>query len=363
MICASSLRSNAAAGSTHWLRRWISRSLVAVVIAAIVAGDAAHRSGYDQVVTGRIRDGETTRICAAAGPDLRKRVALEQAMGRPITCSIVFSDSVETWAEWESPWFAREPSGSPEFHWASWVRDSQGINELVITHSLIPARVSSDWRARGAAGEYDDHARRLAEFLVGKGLGESTIRLAHEPNGDWFRHHIGDTEDERRDWAAFWRRTVWAMRAVPGADFRFDLSINPAYRPIPIEEYYPGDDVVDIIGVDQYDSLPSPQMSAGASRWKALVIQPMGLDDIRRFAEQRGKRISIPEYSLIPDSLSDGAGDNPAYIDGLAEIVAQGDVAYVGSFESSNHELLPLADAPASLEAWRRHFGDPGRNP
>jgi hypothetical protein len=43
------------------------------------------------------------------------------------------------------------------------------------------------------------------------------------------------------------------MRAVPGAQFKFDFNPNCGFGQFPAEKAYPGDEYVDYIGVDVYD--------------------------------------------------------------------------------------------------------------
>ena len=43
------------------------------------------------------------------------------------------------------------------------------------------------------------------------------------------------------------------MKSVPGANFTFDWCVNAGYRAINLNAYYPGDDVVDVVGVVAHD--------------------------------------------------------------------------------------------------------------
>src|SRR5205085_1396640 len=110
-------------------------------------------------------------------------------------------------------------------------------------------------------------------------------------NGTWYRDSLGSTGREYALWRTAWRRTVFAMRSVPGAHFRFDWCINAAYRNIPMKAFYPGDDVVDIIGIDAYDG-GLANVAPGRARWNRLFSQPLGLGAVRRFARAHKKPMS-----------------------------------------------------------------------
>lgn len=317
---------------------------------ALTACTAPQTQTQTQSQTETVRD--APRHCPYVDHDVEGLESFGALTGVPVDCAVVFSDATPTWAEWERPWFLRHRGGQDSLTWASWAAQ-RPERHLVITQSLIPSEAPEDWRRRGAAGEYDAHVRAFARSLVESGLGDSTIRLAHEPNGTWFSHSVGDTAEERQAWAQYWARAVRVMREVEGTDLRFDLSINAGVEPIPIEEYYPGDDVVDIIGVDQYDSWTGTGVvPTGEERWRAVRDQPGGLAAIARFAQEHDKPLSIPETGLV-STEAHGAGDNPAFVRGLAEFVSRHEVVYVGYFDKNVKGTLRLEETPESLKVWR----------
>jgi beta-mannanase len=182
------------------------------------------------------------------------------------------------------------------------------------------------------------------------------IRLAHEANDPGRPYSIGTTNEELDLWRQFWRRTVIAMRSVPGAHFLFDWCINAYWRPIPLTEWYPGDDVVNIIGIDAYDS----GVPVGENRWHRIYTQRDGIRDVLQFAKDHGKPVSIPEWGLAPaDTDTLGGGDDPAYVNGIASVVRNNPVAYQSYFYNG-HSAIVLDQSPLSLAAYRRHFGQTG---
>jgi beta-mannanase len=212
----------------------------------------------------------------------------------------------------------------------------------------------------GASGAYDGYAVELAQNLVKDGLGDSIIRLGHEANGTWYKDSLGSTQADYNAWRTYWARIVTAMRSVPGADFQFDWTISEGYRPIPLADWYPGTNVVDIIGIDAYDSQPGQHTYASqAAQWNAVYSESEGVADVIAFAEANGKPLSIPEWGLVSPS-NGGAGDNPAYVDGIASVVKHDLVRYQSYFNRTSGGVLPLQTLTASLAAYRSHFGTGG---
>ncbi len=278
-------------------------------------------------------------------------------MHRRYDCVMVYNDAAPDWTGWAIPWITVH--NDPRFKWDEWVAEAPGRRRLVITQGLIPSNLPKDWRARGARGEYERHARKLARTLVAAGLGDSVIRLGHEANGTWYHHSVGDTPRQWAQWRRFWARTVRAMRSQPGADFVFDWTVNAGYRPIPLEAWYPGDDVVDIVGIDLYDHTASPSIHArpGGRRWSDQVNQPGSLSAVTAFARRHGKPISIPEWGLAkPGEWRGGMGDNPDFVRRIARVVRTTPTAYSSYFESPTGDTLQLSRAPRSAAAYRALF-------
>ena len=84
------------------------------------------------------------------------------------------------------------------------------------------------------------------------------------------------------------------MRSVPGAHFFFDWNVNAGYRNIPLASYYPGDSVVDVIGIDIYDSGMPGHPRDPAVRWARLNSEPGGL------AADRGVRPEARQAAQLP---------------------------------------------------------------
>ena len=103
--------------------------------------------------------------------------------------------------------------------------------------------------AEAAKGTYNDHWKKIAEQLATWHPDEPVlyIRTGWEFNGDWFQYSSIKHPEE---FVAAWKQFVSTFRSVSDR-FRFDWC--PSGETGHVEEAYPGDDYVDIIGLDLYD--------------------------------------------------------------------------------------------------------------
>jgi beta-mannanase len=324
--------------------RWLAFGVAfALALSGAVAADASAATASN-----------AKRVCAYSQHSISKLQKFSALIGRHVDCAQVFDYGTQSWAEWEQPWFIRNVAA--DINWQQWATALGTDRQLIIAQSLIPdSEKNNPWRRTGATGAYADHARALARNLVAAGLGDAIIRLAPEANGDWNLDAIGSTDADMSRWRQTWREMVLAMRSVPGAHFRFDWCINNGYRSIAFTKYYPGDDVVDIIGDDAYDSgVPS-----GQDRWTSVFQRAGGLASLVAFADAHDKPLSFPEWGVAAASVGLSGGDDPAYVDNIAGIVRSHTVAYQSYFYARDWETQ-LSSSSRSLAAYRRHFGADG---
>ena len=275
---------------------------------------------------------------------------------RVIDCAMVYTASPD-WNGWDSPWFLH--LSNPDQNWAQWVQNSP-INDrrqLIINMPLIPMGVTSDdWRSIGASGGYEQYATILAQNLVGFGVGDAVIVLGAEANGSWENDYVGSTPQQMVEWVEFWRNTVHAMRQVPGAAFQFVWAVNNRFPATPFAQYYPGDDVVDMIGDDAYDI----GVTADANDWNEVYNSAGGLASLIAFAQEHGKPIALPEWGVgLRDSATLAGNDDPAYVQGMGQVIAYNNLAFQTYFFAHEWQT-ELQQGPASLATYRYEFGDGG---
>jgi hypothetical protein len=131
---------------------------------------------------------------------------------------------------------------------------------------------------------------------------------------------------------------------VPGQRFRFDFTPVRGPNAIPWTTCYPGDDVVDIIGMDSYDQRPG-------RTFNDFVTQPYGLQTQADFAMAHGKPLSYPEWGLYD------FGDDPAYVCDMFSWITTHNVAYHSVSDYCPHGVWRCSLNPQSSRAYRQTFG------
>jgi hypothetical protein len=299
----------------------------------------------------------TKTVCLSAGPDVSALTAFSKLAGTSVNCAVLFNDANPGWAQWVDPWFTHLSAG--DAYWPRWIKADQVLRRVVVTQEMVPDNVSANWRVLGAAGAYDHYARELAVNLVAAGMGNAVIRLGHEMNGNWYHDSLGSNPAQYRDWATYWGRIVYAMRAVKGAHFLFDWNVNAGYRNIALSSFYPGDNVVNVIGIDIYDAGMPGNPRNQAARWSSLASEPDGPSQIIAFAHTHEKPLSFPEWGLV-SAARGGGGDDVTYLRGIAAAIKDNNVVYQSYFDSPSDSVLALQNSPRSFSLWKTYFGSAG---
>jgi Glycosyl hydrolase family 26 len=288
--------------------------------------------------------------------------AASSLTGVTYNCLGTFANPMPTWADWEAPWMFSTASDN----WDAWLAASPA-HQVVVGMDLIPQSVSDNsnpltWEQPCSAGDYNQYATALAQNLVSYGAGSVVIRLGVEANGNWEADYVGTTTQEMNDWAQCYDNEVTAMRAVPGADFLFVWNPNVCTADLPLNEWYPGNSYVDIIGVDAYDEDCSTLKTVSQEGWEAYSTDSAvnapndpsfpSLDNIEAFAATNGKPLSFPEWGLDANT-----SDDPTYVADMAQMLSQNDFAFESYFDSNSDGIAPLGSTiPNATAAYSQAF-------
>ncbi|MFJ6780896.1 glycosyl hydrolase [Streptomyces yangpuensis] len=227
--------------------------------------------------------------------------------------------------------------------WARWrLADDDRMFVLnVPMQARNEARVSDQQVAQliraGARGDRDEHFRRLAERLVALGVPDTVIVLGWEMNGVTYTHRC---RPDPANWKVYWRRVVDVMRAVPGQKFKFDFAPSRGTDAIGWTKCYPGDDHVDIIGMDSYDQAPG-------ETFDEQISQPYGLQKHVDFARAHRKAISYPEWGLFR------RGDNAEYVRRMLRWIEQHKPLYHTITDYCPHGVWQCKQNPESSKVFR----------
>ena len=343
------------------LRPSLRNAVVAVVlVAALVAAALVvrHVRGDGRALEGVPPAGSSSapKVGVFRGTSLSEVKTYEQWLGRPVDYVVDFS-SRDTWQQ----------IADPELLLSEW-RDSG--YRVVHGLAMLPEKDPSATMAAGARGEYDHWYRQLATRLVAGGQSDAILRLGWEFNlasSRWLA-------DDPQVFVTYWRRVVAAMRSVPGQRFEFDWNVNNGRNEVDAMRYWPGDDVVDYVGVDVYDvgwtfgTYPYPQRCDAVCRterqdraWSHIWGDPRGLRFWAAFAVEHGKPLSLPEWGLWNRPDGHGGGEDPAFVRRMHDFISTHDVAYAAYFEytayDGPHRLME--GFPGSARVFLDLFGGP----
>ncbi len=214
--------------------------------------------------------------------------------------------------------------------------------------------------AEGATGAYNQYFTILGENLVSDHEANAILRLGWEFNGNWFPWSVA-TATDAVNFGAYWRQIVTTMRAVPGAEFKFLWNPNgPSPTTYSPEQAYPGNEYVDYVGTDVYDNFWGTPFTPAAA-WAHQLIQQWGLDWLAAFAIEHHKPVAIPEWSDEYRTDGHGLGDDPSFIDNMAEWFTTNRVVFAGvwSYDTTDTYRNNLLDGtfPKALAEFRKDFG------
>ncbi|MEU0587813.1 glycosyl hydrolase [Streptomyces sp. NPDC006132] len=227
--------------------------------------------------------------------------------------------------------------------WANWRREKAdrllvlNVPMLERNEEGVPDHEVRRLLREGAAGRFDHHFRALAERLVELGVPDTVLVLGWEMNGVTYTHRCGPDPEA---WKQYWNRIVTTMRAVPGQKFRFDFTPSRGRDAVPWTQCYPGDDTVDIVGMDAYDQ------PRGMS-FDEQVKEPYGLQEHVEFAKAHGKAISFPEWGLFRN------GDNAEYMKRMLAWMDEHKPLYQTLTDYCPHGVWQCDDNPRASEVYR----------
>jgi hypothetical protein len=297
-------------------------------------------------------DLSTTRAGVYSGPgNISGHTKFEAWLGKPVPYATDYIDYKGGWTKdfHDSSLWLMGP-------WGKWV--SQGGRRLVLGVPMLENANAGQFD-RGISGEFDSYFRNLAGELIANNLGNSIIRLGYEANcntiGPW------QATDNPGGYKLLFRHEVSVMRSVPGAGFAFDWTLcnglQNGHALTSFDSFYPGNDVVDIIGMDLYDVKWQNPGASPQNRWNYIMSRQMGFSSLAAYASAHGKPLSIPEWGLYrPGDSFAGGGDNTYFIQKMAELITETKPVYQSYFDLDWGGGV-LSDFPQGQSAYKQIFG------
>ena len=342
------------------------------------------------------------QVCVAAeGPSTRpapqmavyrwaapKGPAQVEAFGEWIGVPEVWGEDFEATETWDT---IADP-GWQLNAWQPWVQAKPG-RRLILSVPLLPGGWDRSGPQRGtdagqkvsleagARGEYNKHFKKLATVLVERKMENTILRLGWEFNGGWYTWRGSDNP---KAWAEYFRQIVTTIRSVPGGE-KLMICWNPAtdHLQFPAEQAYPGDEFVDVIGIDVYDqswlkgTYPFPK---DATAEEKLEIQKKawaewtyggnhGVAFWKQFASEHKKPLAACEWGVCKRGDGHGGEDDPYFIEQMHKFVIdpENSVIFHCYFDvqagdghhqlSSGLKVDEKTEFPESAAAFQRLFG------
>jgi VCBS repeat-containing protein len=126
-----------------------------------------------------------------------------------------------------------------------------------------------------------------------------------------------------------------------------------------LKEIYPGDDYVDVVGVDAYNVARFSGQDDPVTAWDYKADAPFGLNWFSDFAAAHGKPLALTEWGIDSDNFG-------SYADELAEFVRTNNVIYTNYWNAdartNGDDTLTDGSKPATAAAIADAFGPEGNS-
>jgi len=245
-----------------------------------------------------------------------------------------------------------------------------------ITHGLTPVigvGLGTKWDngpgtlQQIAAGAHDDTYRGIVQGYKDAGYTTIDMRIGWEMNGNYMPWSMGNTTESVGLWRAAFAHVADVVHSVSG------IKVNTVWNPnsannnqIDVALSYPGDNKVDIIGLDTYS--PTYKYDSSVSNFQyynypsASQYHPTGTDPAQwglaqtiAMAKAHGKPVGIGETGIAVGDNTDLAGTI------AADFSAPGapQLAFVNVWDVTTGEgdwQFTNGHNPAAASAWRAAF-------
>ena len=179
---------------------------------------------------------------------------------------------------------------------------------LILSQPTFPQGQGNN--AACAAGQYNSKWSQLGTYLVQHNRADTIVRIGWEFNGTFMYWH---TDADPTNFRNCFRQISQSIKSTD-PKVLIDWTFNAHASPVPSSgnpyDAYPGDDVVDLVGIDDYDHFPP---SRDQVTWDKQCNDVNGLCHLITFARAHGKKVSVGEWGVTSCS-GNGGGDNPFYI-------------------------------------------------
>jgi hypothetical protein len=211
--------------------------------------------------------------------------------------------------------------------------------------AMVPKGSSLALAATGTHDQYYAAAARALAHARPDSQGLIHVRFGWELNGDWFPWAA---EGKERAFIDTFRHMVDSFRSV-SSKFRFEWNINYG-RPMDPATAYPGDQYVDVIGMDFY-WMPENLGNDPVEAFAKIRDDRYGLRYLQGFAAAHHKPVAFSEWGVTGDNAE-------PFIDAVRQWIQANGIAYSNYWNSDGDYPGRLSDNrwPHSGAAFRKAF-------
>lgn len=240
-------------------------------------------------------------------------------------------------------------------------------NTVGATQSVV-TRILPGGDTNGKFREYLDRIASFANQLKddnGKPI-PVLFRPFHEQNGSWF--WWGAATTTKSEYVELYRYTVEYLRDVKHVNnFLYVYSPNGPFNGNQNEYLatYPGDEFVDILGMDQYDN----KENAGSEAFLNGLVKDLAM--ISKLADSRGKVATLSEYGYSAAGMKTTGNNELNWFTKITDAIKSNPdakrIAYMltwANFGEGNNLYVPYKDVPGKgshelLPDFIRFYNDP----
>jgi hypothetical protein len=202
-----------------------------------------------------------------------------------------------------------------------------------------------------AAGAYNSYYVQDAEQIAAsQKTGPIYVRPGWEFNGSW---EPWSAQSDPTDYVAAFQQFVDSYRSVSNR-FEFVWTPNVGSSGMSnVAAAYPGNNYVDVIGVDMYDN--NTYQSDPTAEFNYFLTEPYGLNWLTQFASANGKPLAVPEWGVNGDNDS-------AFIQLADQWFQQNNVLFQSYWNSDGGDFsgkLSDGSMPDAAAAYLAAFGVP----
>ena len=224
---------------------------------------------------------------------------------------------IDTFADFSGSWSNMVTSAS----WNAWSQSQSPTAKNLTPVVAVGLGTKSDngpgTLQQIAAGAHDDTYRGIVQAYKDAGYTTIDMRIGWEMNGNFMPWSMGNTTDSVNQWKAAFAHVADVVHSVSG------IKVNTVWNPnlanndqIDVSTAYPGDDKVDIIGLDTYSTTHKYDSSVSDSQYynnpSASQYHPdgtspsqWGLAQTIALASAHGKPVGIGETGVaVGDSTA-----------------------------------------------------------